>query len=232
MNMNMKMKTVAGMLAVGALVASGSASAAPTLLWEAKDGTISNWSAWGPIVDSVNAPNACPTGFTCTTDASGGDGDTTFALLGGNFGTDSRVTLNEVEDGGEDFYNLDVGRDGQPVITGTRFSYQVSTTDAKGFRQASLDSQLLLPGLGAEVRKEIFDAITGDLLLTLLSVDGSSATGSLARASQNLRIVDTIVSGDVESLTNQVTTAGVPEPATLALFGIGLLGLLGRRRAA
>jgi len=228
MKMSMKMKTLAGILAAGALV-----STAGAVEWEAKDGTIQNWSDWGPILDQWNPPNllTCPTGFTCDP-ARAGDGDTTFTLLGGNFGRDSRVTMNEVEAGGEDFYNLDVGRDGSPAIVGNSFSYQISTTDTKGFRQASLDSQLLLPILGAEVRKEIYDAITGELLLTLLSVDGSSATGSLARASQNLRIVDTIVSGDVESLTNQVTTAGAPEPATLALFGIGLLGLLGRRRAA
>ena len=230
--MNMKMKTLAGILAVGALVASGSASALP---WSAS-GTIGLWKAWG---GAVLDGGACPTGFTCN---GIGDSDTTFTWVGGAqppgvalLHDDTKVFFSEREVGGVDFYNVDFSKgDTQQVIVGNRAEYRIVTTDPEGLNGAALGSQRSGPEFSF-VEKIVRDETGAVTLLALGSTNGARepAIGYAGFApTLSILVQDNLGTTNFESLTNEYRMGELPEPATLALFGIGLLGLLGRRRAA
>lgn len=223
---------ISGILLAGGLLASGVASAVPVLEWE-WNGTINDTA--GPTWAAGNGPgvqkilDAGPT-------SGGGDADTTFTYdtAGSNFAANVAVRVAEYEDNGADLYNVDFSHaTGQAGIVGTTAAYWVDTTDLAGLSLASL-GHVRIGGAASEVTKQIYNAKGGNLLLTLDSLNGARSPllgFAPFTSNQHFYVVDTIVSGSIESLTNEL--AVVPEPLSLSLFGIGLAALrFGRRRAA
>jgi len=221
---------VSSLLMTGALMASGTASSA-TLEW-AWTGTTQDWINGGAsnggaggantVIDSIsNVPPPPPPALPLV-----GDGDTTFTFIKDTISPNTTaVTLKEEVIGNVDLYNVGLGWIAAQS-TGS-FSYKISTTD-QGFNLAALDS--IISGTTGDVTKSIYSGynpITGSfsgLLLTLDSSNGSSTAFTGFPTYQTFYVVDTITAGTVNNINDIHNQFTVPEPMTLVMLGIGLVG--------
>lgn len=246
--MKTKRNILTALLAGTLIMASSLASAVPVQVWS-WNGTVAQWANpvappngggggnGGLIYDGFTynngaTPASAPNGGNAGTGAptSVPLQDTTFTFVSNTMGA-TNVAMSETHDVGRDLYNVNINAAGANLTVGGVFSYMMTTVDPVGFTMASLDS-IVIASNGV-VRSQIYtDQTMTTLLWDQLSTNGQRTplagwiAFNPAAVYTNIYIVNTIVSGAVTNVFNEI----IPEPETLALFGIGLLGLFGMRR--
>jgi hypothetical protein len=190
------------------------------------------------VAGIVNAPSAsaqvCFNGSpTLLLDSSVTCGDKVFE----NFSTDFVIATEDSIDISQNGNEWDIDYDFVPDLgIGTyAYGYDVDITDPLFFfDRIVLD---VTAGLDPEVVvvKDIFDSITGDLLLSLTSVNGDRVVGDISGFNvQHISVLDTITISETGLVLNvgngfSQTTHTVPEPGTiLGLLAVGGLGLVSR----
>lgn len=181
--------------------------------------TVTDWSGTGGVIDP--------------------DLDTKWTLLSGyspEIGG-AGLALGEEEFPGVEWYSvaIDFTKLASEGLTDVSYSltYMAEQLTDHLFTSAHLDTTHT--GDGVDVLKQIYNGETGALLLTLNSVNGVPDEGLYA-PTKVIRVVETYTAGPGGSLKTSVNSfdvSEVPEPATVALLGLGMLGLgLSRRRVA
>ena len=256
----MKLKLlVSSMLMAGALISSGTASAF-AVPWEwsgtMADWQNANYNGnpAGAIVDiSVPAPN---TGLV-TTGAASGDGDTTFTFLNNNTAggagfnpNTAGVKLSEqLSPTGVDIYGVNVSF-GVAATSGL-YGYSISTTEPQGLNTARLDTTTLLGSITnnsvskylysnstdynnaltcATVACYLTNALMNPALNSINSISAPSAGLAAFPTQQTFYVLDVINSGALTNINNQYSITNVPEPMTLVMLGLGLIGFGYSRR--
>jgi len=252
--MKTKHSIISTLLAGTLLALSGSASAAVIWTW---NGTIADWAGTPAIpinTLSLTVPaiavgpgsivdyNPGPT-LGGGTYAGIGDGNMAFTFISqsitGTPAAGNHVVMSEDQTGPVDAYSVGYDLLGFSIPVGSTFIYSISTLKAtESLVNIALDS-IITAGQSGLVTKHVYDSlanaqlndgVTGLLTPVLTSTNGARdpLAGYYTFAPQStIWIVDTIVSGSVVNVFNETR---IPVPATLALFGIGLLGLFGFSR--
>lgn len=236
--MNTKLMVFRALVSSMLLVVSVSASAV-VLPWY-WTGTAQDWANAVHVCDGTlgifGATSGSASGNTCYTL----DYSTVAPSL-----VQTKISLTESVSGGLAYYSVGVDAGVLSLNVGGSLAYWLDSADPTGFTSAAVNS-IVVGGIG-NVQKSIYDAKGGNLLLTLNSVNGARnpLTGFTSLgAYSHLYIVDSIISASVTTFFNEfagpapgllvpvanINGYAVPEPAMLALFGIGLLAALGTRR--
>ena len=163
------------------------------------------------------------------------DNDAAWTLTGFSAGLGlTAVTITEVEIAGVELYTVayDFGVILGGLTPGTNvfIDYTMTITGDEHFVGVSLDSTV--PGQTPEVTVTKF--VTGGANNTTLTSIAGNPVGPNSISGQLVNIHETFVVGTdgfLSGATNTFTVASVPEPMSLILIGIGLigLGLTGRR---
>lgn len=208
----MKAKLLAVMVAFGGIMLSGQASAVPL--------TCNNYATLGALQAAGSCVDNTDQDLLLTF------GATTLPLT-------SSFDLVEVP-GVLEFYavNVNFGAGFNPAGPVT-FSYTLTSLSPKEVLDgANFDTNV--QGTGFLATKQIFDS-AGAPLLTLTSVNGSRdpAQGETPFAGHSsINVLDTLNPGTgvYFGMSNSYSVTPIPEPSTLALLGLGFLGMAFRRR--
>ncbi|MDT8383750.1 MAG: PEP-CTERM sorting domain-containing protein [Gammaproteobacteria bacterium] len=189
--------------------------------------TVANWLAAGSVLDA--------------------DGDTTWDLASYSDGTGAYddigwavVTLSEDDVGGEDIYKVSLNFVESPISgfgpsQSSFWNYvaNVVLPSDENFLHVSMDSDVPADTSIVNVTKEI--TLSDGTVVTLQSMAGAP-DGPSPLSGQSISMNETFVAGEdgiLNSTTNTFVLAAIPEPGSILLFGIGLMGMVfGQRKMA
>jgi hypothetical protein len=220
----MKTKLTSALLLAGGMILSGAAGAT-TWSWS---GTLTEWAAAG--AGSSQIVN--------------GDGDVMFTLFPTTTlpdGSGAFVTLSEFSIGALDYYDVGLSWDpatGYPsgYAGGDKLEYSIMINGASAHQISATSLDSVVAGTGTVAQMSLLDLPSAAVFVSLSSVDGGNTPVSsyLAFSGRSqIGVQDNFqpaLNGIYQDAHNSFVVA-IPEPASISLMGIGLLGLfLARRR--
>jgi hypothetical protein len=224
----MKHNLMAGLVLVGATLAGGPVLAAP-LTWS-WSGTLAEWAAAGGGTGQVSDVDGHAV-FDLDNSTSLPDG------LGGY------VTLTETEIGGVNYYDVGLNWDTSTGFAGGYggsgqlvYALAFAPGSAERVVAAALDSAIT--GIGTRAKARLVDLPSALIVAELVSEDGAhdpihGYAGFSPRDAVGVQLSFLPSSTGVYQDAHISVVSIVPEPATLALLGAGLLGIaLVRRQRA